>query len=203
VPSNQSALLNTTVPCWMVLMGAFGRRAHRPGPLSLTGLLLGALGALLLIDPWRHGAHESQWPELVMLGGCLGWAINSVYQRTMGARLAVASLIGWQMLIGGAMLGTLGLLTGETARWHWQWRALLPLSYLVIAASCLAHTAYAWLAPRTTPTLLGTYAYVNPLIATLLGWWMLDEVLNGTQLVGMLLVFASVLLINWAARSGR
>jgi drug/metabolite transporter (DMT)-like permease len=203
LPSGQSALLNTTVPCWMLLLGAFGRRAHRPGALSLTGLLLGALGAVLLIDPWRHGGHASLWPELVLMGGCIGWAINSIYQRTMGARLPVASLIGWQMLMGGLLLGALGVIVGEPARWHWQWRSLLPLGYLVLASSCLAHTAYAWLAPRTTPTMLSTYAYVNPLIATLLGWLVLDELLSGAQWLGMVLVFAGVLLINWATRTGR
>ncbi len=203
VPSNQSALLNTTVPCWMVLLGGFGARAHRPSALALAGLLIGAAGAVLLIDPWSHSAHGSFWPELVLIAGCLGWAINSVYQRNMGTRLPVASLIGWQMLLGGALLGLMGLAFGEPARWHWQWHSLLPLSYLVVAASCLAHTAYAWLAPRTTPTSLGTYAYVNPLIATALGWLVLEESLNRAQLLGMLLVLGSVLLINWSARNER
>ena len=201
IQSNQSALLNTTVPCWMVLLGGFGARAHRPGALALTGLLIGAAGAVLLIEPWSHAARGSIWPQLVLIVGCLGWAINSVYQRSMATRMPVTSLIGWQMLIGGAMLGAAGLAGGEAARWHWQWRSLLPLSYLIIVASCIAHTAYAWLAPRTTPTSLGTYAYVNPLIATLLGWLALDELLSGAQLVGMVLVLASVLLINWSARN--
>lgn len=60
---------------------------------------------------------------------------------------------------------------GEATAWHLSWTGALALAYLVVFASCLAHTAYAWLALRTSPTSLGTYAYVNPLIATLLGWW--------------------------------
>jgi len=203
MPSNQSAMLNTTVPCWMVLLGAFGRRAHRPGALALAGLLLGTAGAVLLIDPWRGGGPANIMPQLVLIVGCLGWAINSMYQRTMGSRLPVASLIGWQMLAGGVMLSLLGLLCGEASHWRWQWRSLWPLAYLVVAASCVAHTSFAWLAPRTTPTLLGTYAYVNPLVATLLGWLVLGEVLGNGQWLGMLLVFAGVLLIDRARRSGR
>jgi drug/metabolite transporter (DMT)-like permease len=203
MPSNVSALLNTTVPCWMVLLGAFGSRAHRPGSVSLLGLLLGATGALLLIEPWSHHADGSLGPKLVLVGGCLGWAINSVHQRNMMTRMPVFSLIGWQMLLGGVLLALLGVATDEAARWQWQWHSLLPLSYLIVVASCIAHTAYAWLAPRTTPTSLGTYAYVNPLIATLLGWAVLGEALNPTQLLGMALVLTSVLLINWAARRRR
>ena len=93
----------------MVLLGGFGARAHRPSALALAGLLVGAAGAVLLIDPWSHSAHGSFWPELVLIVGCLGWAINSVYQRSMHARLPVASLIGWQMLLGGTLLGLVGL----------------------------------------------------------------------------------------------
>jgi drug/metabolite transporter (DMT)-like permease len=203
LPSNQMALLNTTVPCWMVLLGAFGSRAHRPGALSLAGLAAGTAGAVLLIEPWSHAGRANLLPELVVVVGALGWAINSVYQRNMQSRLPVTSLIGWQMLLGGCLLGLTGVMRGEPARWHWQWHDLLPLSYLVIVASCVAHTSFAWLAPRTTPTSLSTYAYVNPLIATVLGWLVLDEMLSGAQQLGMTLVIGGVVIINWAVRRGR
>lgn len=203
IPSNQIALLNTTVACWLVLLGAFGSRAHRPGPLALAGVAAGTVGAVLLIDPWSHKTPASLLPEVVVCLGCLGWAINSVYQRNMQTRLPVATLTGWQMLLGGGMLGVAGLVRGEPAMWHWQWHSLWPLSYLVIAASCIGHTSFSWLAQRTTPTSLSTYAYVNPLVATVLGWLVLDEVLGGAQQLGMALVLGSVLVINWAARSGR
>lgn len=203
IPSNQMALLNTAVPCWLVLLGAFGSRAHRPGPLSLLGVAGGTAGAVLLINPWAHHGGGDLLAEVLVVVGCLGWAIRSVYQRNMQSRPPLATLTGWQMLLGSGMLGLAGLLRGEPALWHWQWRALLPLSYLVIAASCIAHTSFSWLAQRTTPTSLSTYAYVNPLVATVLGWLVLDEVLNGVQQLGMALVLGSVVVINWAVRRGR
>jgi drug/metabolite transporter (DMT)-like permease len=200
VSSSKSALLNTIAPCWLVMLGSFGARAHRPGRLAIAGLIAGGCGAVMLIEPWETSARAALWPQLLILLGCLAWAISSVYQRNNISRLPVAAMIGWQMLIGGLMLGALGLASGEVARWHWQWRSLLPLSYLVIFASCLAHTAYAWLAPRTTPTSLGTYAYVNPAIATVLGWLVLNETLSIAQGAGMMLVLVSVMLINWSER---
>lgn len=200
VPSNQSALLNTTVPCWITLLGAFGLRAHRPRPLALLGLALGFAGTALLMKPASGAAQVALWPQVVIVLGCLGWAISSLYQRTMDNRLAVSALIGWQMLLGGLALAVTGLLAGEAARWHWSWRSVLPLAYLIVFASCLAHTAYAWLAPRATPTSLGTYAYVNPVIATVLGWLLLNEHLSAVQLCGMAATLAGVVLIGWPKR---
>jgi len=203
LPSNQIALLNTTVPCWLVLLGAFGSNAHRPGPLALAGVLMGTAGALLLINPWSAAGRGSLIPNLVVCIGCLAWAINSIHQRNMRTVMPVASLVGWQMLLGGGLLGITGVLFGEPAHWHWQWHVFLPLAYLVIASSCIGHTAFSWLAPRTTPTNLGTYAYVNPMVATVLGWLMLDEALSGVQQLGMALVLGAVVIINLVARRGR
>jgi drug/metabolite transporter (DMT)-like permease len=200
LPSNEVALLNTTVAFWVVLLGAFGARGHRPSKLALSGVAAGTGGAVLLIEPWTHAARGSLLPELAACAGCLGWAVNSVYQRNMSTRLPVSTLIGWQMLIGGVLLGLAGIVRGEPAHWHWQWHSLLPLSYLVLAASCIGHSAFSWLAPRTTPVTLSTYAYMNPLVATVLGWLILGEVLSSAQQLGSLLVISGIAITNWAAR---
>ena len=82
------------------------------------------------------------------------------------------------------------------------------MAYLTLASSCLAYTAFAWLAKNTTPAMVGTYSYVNPAIAAILGWWFLDEHLGANQLTGMAIMFAGVALVNWpqkgceAARRG-
>jgi drug/metabolite transporter (DMT)-like permease len=115
----------------------------------------------------------------------------------------VFSLIGWQMLLGGTGLLLLGALVGELPRWHWSWQSVLPLAWLIVFASCISHTAYVWLAQRVTPASLGTYAYVNPVIATLLGWLVLEEQLVAIQLLGMAVALFGVLLINWPARTAR
>jgi drug/metabolite transporter (DMT)-like permease len=201
VPSNQAALLNTSAPCWMVLLGAFGARAHRPGPRAVSGLILGFVGAAMLMQPAATGPRGELMPQLIILGGCLGWAISTIYLRNIGTAMPVLSLIGWQMLLGGGALALIGFVSGEAARWHWSWRGMLPLIYLVVFASCVAHTAYAWLAQRISPTSIGTYAYVNPAIATVLGWLVLDEHLRNVQLLGMAVVLSGVLLINWPQRA--
>ena len=201
LPSNQTALLNVSAPLWIALLGAFGSRGHRPGRRELAGLLLGFIGTALVIRPsGTSGLSAGLVPSSAVLLGCLAWAMATIYLRNVGPRLPVQSLIGWQMLIGGAGLALAGLLRGEAAAWHFSWAGVLALAYLIVFASCLAHTAYAWLALRTSPTSLGTYAYVNPLIATLLGWWFLDERLTPLQLTGMPIVLGGVLLISWPFR---
>ncbi len=71
------------------------------------------------------------------------------------------------------------------------------MAYLTIASSCIAYTAYTWLAKNTTPALVGTYSYVNPAIAAVLGWWFLDEHMGANQLVGMAIMFVGVALVSW------
>jgi len=105
------------------------------------------------------------------------------------------------MLFGGLALSLIGILHGDVARWHWSVVGALSLSFLILFGSCLAFTAYAYLARRTTPTRLGTYGYVNPAIAAVLGWLVLDETLSTLQLLGMGITLGGVLLINWPRRN--
>jgi drug/metabolite transporter (DMT)-like permease len=203
VASNQAALLNASAPCWIALLGTLGARAHRPGPRALVGLALGFAGTALLLLPAASGVPGALLPQLVVLGGCLAWATSSIYLRNSSLRLGVLALVGWQMLLGGIGLALIGLASGELARWQWNTRGAVSLAFQIVFASCIAHTAYAWLARRVTPTTLGTYGYVNPAVATLVGWWWLDEKLVPTQLVGMALALAGVALITWQPRGLR
>jgi drug/metabolite transporter (DMT)-like permease len=200
VASNQAALLNTSAPCWIVLLGTLGARAHRPGPRAIAGLVLGFAGTALLLQPAAAGTQGALFPQLVVLVGCFAWAVSTIYLRNSGLRLGLFALIGWQMLLGGLGLLLLGVFTGELARLHWNSRGAVALAYQIVFASCIAHTAYAWLARNVTPTTLGTYGYVNPVVATIMGWWWLDESLAPMQFAGMALALAGVALITWRPR---
>ena len=179
------------------MLGSFGPKGHRPRWRALLGLVLGFCGAALVLQPRAEVGSAELFPELLILLGCVAWAFSTMCLRRFDLTLPIKTLIGWQMFLGGIGLALLGLAHGELSRWHWSWQGVLAVSYLVIFASCVAHTAYAWLATRTTPAQLGTYSYVNPLIATLLGWLVLDESLTGVQLLGMVVALAGVLAINW------
>jgi len=201
VASNQTAILNASAALWIALLATRGRRAHALDRRTLSGLAIGFAGTALII--WPHGSLQSNHfgMQLLILCAVFGWSASTVYIRNAHSRLDVLSFTAIQMLLGGIMLTTLGLATGELADWHWSRPGLLAMAYLTLASSCLAYTAFAWLAKNTTPAMVGTYSYVNPAIAAVLGWWFLGEKLGVNQLVGMAVMFAGVALVSWPQRS--
>jgi drug/metabolite transporter (DMT)-like permease len=200
VASNQTALLNATSALWIALLATRGRRAHPLTPGIAAGLVIGFLGAALVI--WPRGDLQSTYlfEQAVILVGVLGWAFATVYMRNADSKLDILSFTALQMLIGGCMLIPVGLAAGEAALWRWNSAGLASMAYLTVASSCIAYTAYAWLAQNTSPGAVGTYGYVNPAIAALLGWVFLHERLTGWQIAGMAIMLCGVALVSWPRR---
>lgn len=205
VPSHTSALLNASSALWIVVFGLFGTRAHRPDARAVTGLLIGFAGTALLI--WPAGTPSAMAtpliPQLVILAGCVVWSQATIYMRNHSLDLDIFALVGMQMLIGGAWLSLAGLLTGEVSRWTWSLPGMIALLYLVIFSCCFAYTAYAWLARHATPAQTGTYSYVNPAIAAVVGYLVLGEKLSPVQTLGAVVIVTGVLMINWPASLNR
>jgi drug/metabolite transporter (DMT)-like permease len=98
------------------------------------------------------------------------------------------------------MLTLIGIAAGELSRWTWTVPGIGGLAYLTLFGSCLAYGSYVWLIGKTTPARLGTIAYVNPVIAALLGWWILDETLTAAQITGAAIIVAGVMLVSLRGR---
>ena len=101
-----------------------------------------------------------------------------------------------QLGSGGLMLIPMSLMAGEKLPVHWSSSTVVALTFLTLFSSCIGYTSFTYLLPRVSPAKLGTYAYVNPLVATLVGWWLLGEALTPIQWVGGIIVLASVAVIN-------
>jgi len=203
VASNQTAILNASAALWIALLATRGRRAHAIDRRTLSGLIVGFAGTVLLIWP-QGGLRSSHFSmQLLILVAVFSWSASTVYIRNAHSKLDVLSFTAVQMFLGGTMLIVLGLATGEAASWHWSRTGLTAMVYLTLASSCGAYTAFAWLAKNTTPALVGTYSYVNPAIAAVLGWWFLGEKLGLNQLLGMVVVFAGVALVSWPQKDVR
>ncbi len=201
VPSGLAALLIGTVPLWMVILEAMRPGGTRPTGRMGVGLALGLAGIFLLVGPVNLAGGEGVDPvgAGVLLVAALSWAGGSLYSRQ--AQLPAAPLLGtaMEMLAGGALLLLVGGLSGEWARLDLAAvspRSLLALGYLVLFGSLLGFTAYLWLLRNTTPARASTYAYINPMIAVLLGWAVLDELLTWQTLLGAAVVVSAVVLIN-------
>ena len=197
VPSGLAALLVATVPLWLLGMDA-GLNHTRIGPALIAGLALGLAGVGLLSGLGGRGAGVSATGVVIILIAAAGWALGTIMARrvTLPARPALAS--GMQLLSGGAVLLALAAATGEVSSFRLaevSARSWLALGYLIVIGSIVAFSAYG-IAVRTLPTAtVATYAYVNPVIAVLLGTLILNERLTPAMLGGGALIVAAVVLV--------
>ena len=200
IESNQAALIVATSALWLAWMGTWGPQGERLGGLTLTGLGLGFGGVAVLV---QSGLSLQAGPPLayaVLSAAPVFWAAGSIWARRAPVSCPPAMTAALQMLIAGVVFCVLGVGAGEVPRWTWDRDAMLVILYLAVFGSCLAYTAYFWLVHEVPPARLGTYAYVNPAIAVALGWWLLDEHLNATQVLGTAIILAGVVLVSWAQR---
>jgi drug/metabolite transporter (DMT)-like permease len=201
LPSNLSALLNGTAAFWIAGLGVFGRRGHPLSRWALVSLLVGFAGTALMLIP-RGALHaEHVLAEVAALVACCSWAIGTLYYRSIETRLSSLMFMALQMCMGGLMLLVVALLNGDVHRWNPDAPGLIAFAYLTLVSSCLAYTAYGWLSLNATPAVIGSYGYVNPAIATFIGWEFLGEHLSGVQIVGMVVIMAAVCLLTFAGSS--
>jgi len=205
VPSGLAALLIATVPLWMALLEWMRGEASRPSGKLAFGLALGMAGVAWLataggtadgqrIDPLGAG---------VLVGASLSWALGSLHARR--AKLPPSPLLatGLEMTMGGACLLAASLLRGEWSGFSLaavSARSAWSLAYLFLFGSLIGFTAYVWLLHHTTPTRAATYAFVNPLVAVVLGWAIVGESLSPVTLMAATIIIAAVIVIV-AARS--
>ncbi len=201
VPSNEAALLAAGSALWLAGLGAIGPRGHTLTGRSILGLLLGLAGVALLVWPQDGAAPGHLGWRALLLGSSLNFAIASIVYRN--AQLAVGAMAfnAVSMLMGAVCLAIGGTVAGDAAHWHWSGIGVASMLYLALFGSALAYTAYTWLLKRAPADRVGTFAYVNPAIATVLGWAVLGESLTGVQLAGVLVILAAVALVTLPARS--
>src|SRR5579859_4515149 len=196
VPSNQAALISVSSALWTAWFGTFGARGHPLSPRSRLGLALGFAGAVLLLMPGEGFSVQHLGAQSLILIATLCWAAGAMYGRARAPSTPPLMLAAMQMFTGGIALLVIGFATGDGPHWQWTARGLGALLYLAVFGSCLSYTTYIWLIRRVTPDKLSTIAYVNPLVAVVLGWIGLGETLEWTQVVGMVVILTGVLLIN-------
>jgi drug/metabolite transporter (DMT)-like permease len=189
--SGTTALLLATIPVWIVI----GRRVadrERISPLVGLGLVAGVGGVAVLVPPGGGGDTVA---TAVALGGAMCWGLGSVYalHRPRPSHSLLASAV--EMISAGVLLSVVGLLAGEFGRIDVSGRSLLALGYLIVFGSLIAYPAYTWLLDHASPRIAGTYAFVNPVVAVLLGWWLLDERIGARVLAATAVIAAGVALI--------
>jgi len=202
VASGITALIVGSAPFWMVLIDALRPGGQRPNLQTAGGVLVGFLGIAILIGPsqWQGGLLQMDVPGVgALLMAAFFWAIGSLYSRT--AHLPESPLLGtgMEMLAGSASLILVGSLAGEWG--SLDLRAIAPrslwgMAYLITFGALVGFASYTWLL-RVAPTpLVATYAYVNPLIAVILGNLLAKEALTSQLIVAALIIVSAVAMIN-------
>jgi drug/metabolite transporter (DMT)-like permease len=201
VPSNQAALISVCSALWTAWFGTFGARGHALSLRAKVGLAIGFIGALLLLMPGHGFSFQHLGAQLLIFVATISWAGGAMWGRHKQPSTPPLMLASMQMLTGGVVLLIVGFATGEASQWQWTLRGVGAVLYLAVFGSCLSYTTYIWLVRQVTPDKLSTIAYVNPLVALILGWLVLGETLNPAQWAGMVVLLGGVVLIN--ARADR
>jgi drug/metabolite transporter (DMT)-like permease len=194
--SNEAALLNSTSAFWIAGLGVFGKRGHPLTRSAVVGLVIGFIGAALMLVPKGPLFSKGSLAQMGILGASASWALGTLYYRSITTQLGSVMFMALQMLMGGLMLLAFALARGDSMPWPPSAPGLISLCYLTFLSSGLAYTAYGWLTMHTTPTVISTYSYVNPAIAALLGWLVLHEHLSGLQLIGMAIIIVGVCILT-------
>jgi drug/metabolite transporter (DMT)-like permease len=196
VPSGLAAVIAATIPVWVMVAEWIVSRSQ-PTLKALAGVALGIAGVILLMLPTGFHYTRFSLSALVLLVGTFFWAGGTVTSRHLDLPRQLSMSSGLQMCWGGLFLLLLSAVTGELGALpalshQWNWQIAFAMAYLILFASIIAFTAYVWLIARDPTTRVASYAYVNPLIALLLGSLLAHERPTPVQYAGAALVVAGV-----------
>jgi drug/metabolite transporter (DMT)-like permease len=201
VPSGLAAVMMAMIPAFMALSEILILRTQTLTVRLLLALLVGIAGVFVLVSRSINlgGTPIDKMGAAALLVASLSWSIGSILTRKLPLPPSKAMSSGAQMLAGGVCLGVTAAVLGEFHGFRPQAvsaQAWLALLYLIVAGSILGFTAYLWLIHHESPTKVGTYAYVNPVVAVLIGYFFGGETLGWRTVLGTLCVLISVVMIT-------
>jgi len=202
IPSGIAAIIFATVPFWMALMAWISKSGDRPKGFVIIGLALGFCGVILLVkNSVTHlGSNPLEWlGYIVATLASICWAWGSLYSRFARLPESPFMSVALQNLIAGACYLLLSLLLGEWntfAVCNVSLNSAFSLIYLIIFGSLIGFGAYIWLLKVADPTIVSTYAYVNPVVAVFLGWTLAGEQLTPSDAVAATIILCAVIIIT-------
>jgi len=200
IPSGLTAVLISVMPIWMLGLNWARPGGQRPDWKMITGLVVGFAGVVVLIGPWQTGGRDVEvLAAVAVVFAALSWAAGSLYTRPVRMPVPHLMVTAMQMLSGAALLLVLGSALGEWG--HVSSARISAVSvaavvYLALAGSLVALSAYMWLLRVCPPSRVSTYAYVNPVVAVLLGWLVAGESFTPRMLVAAAIILGAVVLVT-------
>jgi drug/metabolite transporter (DMT)-like permease len=198
LPSGLTALILSTLPFWVVGMEYFLPNRPKINLLIVSGLILGTAGVVLIFARDLNIGFDFNivLGGLCLLGAVIAWAAGSIYWKYKKTDVRPMMGASIQMLIAGILQTALGLILGEHNGLHLTQNGVFALAYLIVFGSILGYASYIYSITKLPLSLVSTYAYINPIIAILLGWYFLDEPFTVTVLVASLAILIGVALVK-------
>lgn len=201
VPSGLASLIVATVSVWMVLLNWLWKGAPRPNLGVTSGILTGFIGLYVLVGPSNISANLTLDPfgVMLLLFASFTWAAGSVYSKGALHNKSLMLSAAMQMLTGGVFLMIFGTLNGEWQTLNISDISLLSfysLGYLIVFGSIIGFGSYVYILRHSSPDHVSTYAYVNPVIAVILGWAFADEIIDLKIIIAAVFIIISVILIT-------
>ena len=202
IPTGLAALFIAITPLWFMILERISHSTDRLSPRGIAGIALGVAGVAVLLWPdvsghANFGARQLFGSALVIFSS-ISWAIGSILSRRWHMPIDPFTASGWQMLFAGTISGCLALAFGDLHRATWAASSLWAIVYLIFAGSLAGFTAYVWLLKNVPIAKVATYAYVNPIVALIIGCAFHGEKLDGYMLAGSVVIILSVILVTGA-----
>ncbi len=205
VPSGVAAVMVSVIPFWMIGVEAFMPGGERIRRRQLVGLLLGFGGMFLLASSSLQTNNASRWQivlGVIMLQlSCLGWAIGSAYAKRHKRDENLFAATAVQITLGGLVLMAVAALTGEWAQVQPTQRSLAAVLYLIVVGTFVGYVSYVYALKHLPVAVVSLYAYVNPVIAVILGSIILSEPFTPRMAVAIGIIFTAMLIVRTADTS--
>ena len=200
IPSGLAALICAAFPFWIVLINYLMDRNDKPPRKVLMGLLLGFAGLVIIFRDNLSQLSNTTYlvSILLLIAANIFWAIGSVYSKRNPVKINLLFGAGLQMLCCGAVSALVGIFKGELSGLVLTDEGLFSFFYLLVAGSIIGYNCFVYCLQELPATLVSIYAYINPIIAIILGWLVLDEVITISMMVAMVMTLAGVYMVNRA-----
>jgi len=202
IPSGIASLIIASVPMFLVIGEAIRPNGVKPNWQGIVGLIIGFVGIFILVGPSEISGSTTKlnsFGVIALLLACLFWTIGSLYSKSADIPKSSLMSTGAQMLMGSISLLIVSLISGELNNWDVtavSARSIYGLAYLIFVGSLVGFVSFGWLLQNAPISLVSTYAYVNPLVAVLLGVWLANEKLEPHIWLATAIIIGSVIFIN-------
>ena len=198
IPSGLAALLMTTLPFWIVGFESLLPKGQRINSKIIFGLIIGLIGVLLIlgkdINTWINSNYLIG--ILALMGAVISWSLGSIYSKYRKVKVHPMMGASVQMLIAGSLQSSLGLILGEQNNFYLTGNGVFAIGYLVIFGAIFGYSSYMYAIAHLPLSLVSTYAYINPVIALILGWYILSEELTINILFAAILIVTGVMFVQ-------